>query len=601
MAETWVERALVLQRPRGPDHTDAASVPVGGWTVVLGHNRLCVIDLAPTGHQPMWGAGRRAVISYNGEIYNYLELRQELESAGAVFTSRSDTEVLLAAWARWGAAALDRLNGMFAIALLDLDRAELVLARDRFGVKPLYYQERPAGLWFASTLAPLVREGCEPDLGYLRQGLVLGAFEDESGRSPYLGIRSVPPGCLVRVPLGGDRIRTEVVRWYDFAERVHGRVEALAEARPGEARAEVRALLEDAVALRLRSDVPVGVSLSGGLDSSSVAAIAARVTGPVQGITFGHPDAPESEAGLVGRLAAGRDIAVQHVWPDAEAISALFWGCLRAQQAPFASPSVVAQYAVFQRARALGLTVMLGGQGGDEGFMGYRKYHLFRLQEAMRTGRPGAMLGAAVGLARLLWGERAQAGLYWSRGRQYATGAAPGSILRLGDEALPPLGLPASGGSRGRQVLDILRFSLPTLLRYEDRNSMGHSIESRLPFLDYRLMELGAALPIALKVRDGHGKWILRTAVEDLLPREIAWARMKRGFDVRADAWFAGGLGAAVREALRQSLPGLRDLVAPGIRVDDYFADSRLVRDRAVFADAVALLWLGGWAQARAA
>ena len=597
--EEFVAHAIRLQRPRGPDHEAAARSDFGGWTAVLGHNRLCVIDLEPTGHQPMWSADRRLVTSYNGEIYNYLELRTELESTGVAFRSRSDTEVLLAAWARWGAEALHRCNGMFAIAMLDMARGELVLARDRFGVKPLYYTHQPGQLRFASTLGPLVESGPEPDLGYLRQGLEQGVYEDQTGRSPYRGILSVPPGQLVRIPLAADRVRPEVRQWYRFEADTAAEVDRLAGVSVAVAVAEVREVLSDAVSLRLRSDVPVGVSLSGGLDSATVAVLAAAGKGGVRGLTFGHPEAADSEAPLVAELARGRGIEPEYVWPSPDRMAELFWSCLRAQQAPFGSGSVVAQYAVFQRARELGLTVMLGGQGGDEGFMGYRKYQLFRVQAALASRQPRELLRAAVGFGRALWGERHQAAVYWARGRQYATGVGPESVLRLGEPDQPELGLGRSGGIRGRQVQDIVHFSLPTLLRYEDRNSMAHSIESRLPFLDYRVLVLGAALPEALKLRGGWGKWIVREAFQDRLPPSIAWARAKRGFDVNAHGWITAGLGAAMREALQQTVPRLGDLVMPGLRVADYFANTRLGTDRAVFGDAVALLWLGGWASAR--
>jgi len=598
-AGRFVDRAVGLQLARGPDHQATVGVDLAAWSVALGHNRLCIIDLAPSGHQPMWGGDRRTVITYNGEIYNYLELRAELESHGYRFQSRSDTEVLLAAWDHWGAEALHRLNGMFALALLDPTRGELVLARDRFGVKPLYYSARPGGLRFASTLAPLLEDAGEPDLGYLRQGLALGVYEDASARTPYTGIQAVPPGHLVRFRLDEPRLRPDVSAWYDLAGAAASRAEALASVSAATAAEQVRELLTSAVALRLRSDVPVGVSLSGGVDSAAVAMLAAAQKGGVRGLTFGHPQALATEGPQVAALTAGSGVQPDFIWPAPERMAELFWGCLRAQQAPFASGSVVAQYAVFERARALGLTVMLGGQGGDEGFMGYRKYHLFRLQAALAARRPLPLLRAAAGLTRTLWGERAQTGVYWSRGRQYATGVAPESVLRLGEGPLPNLGLPPAGGSRARQVLDITQFSLPTLLRYEDRNSMGHSIESRLPFMDFRILELGVALPEALKLRDGYGKWVLRKALDGVVPPAVTWSRAKRGFDVGTAPWMTGGLGPAIREALEQTVPRLGDLVMPGVRVAAYFADTRLATDRAVLADAVALLWLGGWATPR--
>ncbi len=567
---------------------------VGSWQVALGHNRLTILDLTPLGNQPMAGRDGDALLTYNGEIYNYLELREELALAGSTFRGTSDSEVLLEAYRCWGAACFERLNGMFAFALLDGANRELLLVRDRFGVKPLHVVERPDGLWFASAPAALHQvAGRTPDLAYALRGLALRVYDDEDDRSPFEGIVTVRPGHVYRYRLDGATLAPRRERFYDFRARVAERVGEVAGLEEDALLDRLRGLLENSSAIRTRADVPVAVSLSGGLDSGSVALFASRAA-RLTGISFAHPGHPESEAALAAASAQSSGIPVEWVWREPAQMAELFWRCLEAQQAPFTTGSVVAQYAVYERTRNLGFKVLLGGQGGDEALMGYRKFQLFALQDSMRAGRPVASLAAAVAMARMTVGELPQLQVYGRRGWQYLTGRRESpSLFRLGDASHDAIGLAPGRSLRERQVDDILRFSLPTLLRYEDRNSMANSIESRLPFLDYRILELGVALPEGLKLRGGFGKYALRRIVDRRLPPEVAWGRAKRGFDAGVGGWLRAGLGASIRARLRETVPGLASLLDRPVDVDRDFSDVALSGQAGRFGDAVTALWIG--------
>jgi len=591
----YVGHAIACQMDRGPDFQAQQGTDMGIWHVVLGHNRLSILDLSALGNQPMMGQDGLALLVFNGEIYNYVELREDLERQGSVFTGTSDTQVLLEAYRVWGRAAFQRFNGMFAFALLDGANRELLLVRDRFGVKPLHVVERNDGLWFASAPSPLHDvAGRRPDLAYALRGLAHRVYDDEDDRSPFEGIRSVRAGHVYRYRLDGDSLAGTREPYYDFRARVAERVAETGALGDAELVSRVASLLEDGCAIRTRSDVPVAVSLSGGLDSGSVALFAARHA-KITGISFAHPDHPESEAMLAAASARASKVAVEWVWREPADMTEMFWRCLRAQQAPFLTGSVVAQYAVFERTRALGFKVLLGGQGGDEAFMGYRKFQLFALQHSIRTGDPINVLKTGANLLRMTAGETGQLGVYGRRGLQYLTGKKENrSLFRTDGIELGSIGLAPKSSVRDRQVNDVLRFSLPTLLRYEDRNSMANSIESRLPFLDYRMLELAVALPEGLKLRQGFGKFALRRVMDGQLPADIVWGRAKRGFDADIGRWLAAGLGRSIRERLHDALPAADGLTLRRLNADADFSDRALEHEPGRFGDAVTVLWLAG-------
>lgn len=591
--ERFATGCLAVHARRGPDSRAQRSLEVGRWAVHLAHNRLAILDLTPLGNQPMDGPGGNSCIAFNGEIYNHEALRGELRTKGHRFRSTSDTEVLLAAYAEWGDHFLDRLNGMFAFALLDARGRRFLLVRDRFGVKPLHYHQTPSRLVFASTpgiIAGLV--GRDPDSMYLARGVRFGLYDDSSGRSQYRNVRSVRPGHLVTVPLEGNSLVAEESAFFSLGERVTSLAPSLAGLDRTRAVAECRDRLVDSVSLRLRADVPVAVSLSGGVDSATIAALAAEQHGGVLGFTFGHPSVAETEGPMAARIAQRIGMRVEFVWPRAKEMVRYFWECLEAQDAPFASGSIVAQYAVYRAVHAAGIKVLLGGQGADEILMGYHKYHVWRCLEALRLRAPAAAFAAGADLARALWAERTRWRAYLDAARRHRDGGDGGSLLIVQGNPAPPYDSDAGTGLAGRQIADITSGGLPTLLRYEDRNSAESSVESRLPYLDYRLAEWSVAAPVETKLMNGYGKWMLREVARGRLPPEILEDRGKRGFDVRVDEWVSAGLGRAIRAEIMGRWNLLEGFFASGTRPEEAFSDRALGRTQR-FGDAVTALWIG--------
>jgi asparagine synthase (glutamine-hydrolysing) len=579
---------------RGPDHRAERGREVGRWSVHLAHNRLTILDLTPLGNQPMDGARGSTCITFNGEIYNHDALRRELSAKGHTFRSTSDTEVLLAAYAEWDEGFLDRLNGMFAFALLDSARRRLLLVRDRFGVKPVHYHLTPTRLLFASTPRAIAAlAGREPDPAFLARGARFGLFDDSSGRSQYREVRSVRPGHLVAVSLEGASLVADERPFYRLDERVAALGPSLAMLDRAGAVAGCRERLLDSVSLRLRADVPVAVSLSGGIDSATLAALASEQHRGLVGFTFGHPDHPDTEGPMAARIAEGLGMKIEFVWPGTAEMIRYFWECLEMQDAPFATGSIVAQYAVYQAVHAAGVKVLLGGQGGDEVFMGYRKYLAWRWLGALRRRAPMAALSSGADLARALWAERSRWRTYLGAARRHRGGGDGGSLLVVAEDPASPYASPAGDALAARQIADITSGGLPTLLRYEDRNSAESSVESRLPYLDYRLAEWAVAAPVDTKLVDGYGKWMLRQVARDRLPRDLLEGRGKRGFDVRVDPWLTAGLGRAMRADIAGRWSWIAGFFAPGTRPDEAFSDRALGAQPQRFADAVTALWIG--------
>lgn len=593
-AAGMVRAMTEAQRHRGPDHEEVSELSSPVSSAIFGHNRLSIIDLSDAANQPMWDALGRICIVYNGEIYNHIELRDELTGLGHRFATQSDTEVILEAFKRWQADAFSRLNGMFAFALFDRSDGRLWLVRDRFGVKPLFYAMADHTLVFASTPGPIARAlGCEPNLEYVARGLRYWLYEDDGDISQYAGVAAVPAGhYLVSQAQPSGQPSVGVRRWYDYATRVEELHETLAAAPQTLLLDEFSAVLESAVALRLRSDVPVGISLSGGLDSSTIAAIVSSGDARISGFSFGHPADAASEGPLVADMAARAGLDVTYARSDQAESVAAFWEALEAQDAPFPDLSIVAQYLVFRAAHAAGLKVLLGGQGSDEVLMGYRKFQLMLLRDAARHRHPRELLRTAIGAGLMLLAESGRASTYVRQRNRYLKRGGLSSALRLPDPAPLSLNVRTDHRAWQRQILDVTRLSLPTLLRYEDRNSMGNSLETRLPFLDFRLAELAVALPDAMKARGGYGKWILREAMRDRVPDAIRRARYKRGFDVPRASWIGGGLGGAVRLRLREQEQVIKQWIPAGADIDHLFADSGLVTSPTAFTEATSLLWL---------
>lgn len=595
--EALVTAIIRSQHRRGPDASGVEAVSAVEPQVVLGHNRLSIVDLSAASNQPLWDHERRVCLVFNGEIYNYLELRAELRERGHRFTTQGDSEVILEAFKAWGIGAISRFIGMFAFALWDAPVRQLWLVRDRFGVKPLFYRQIGDTVQFASSARVLARHaGLAPDLDYLADGIELKMYERDDSSSPYLGLHALSAGCWMRVQLDADRSRIvcEQQRYYDLHQAALLRREQLRGLTRAGWLEEVSSCLRSAINLRLRSDVPLGLSLSGGIDSSTIGALVARQQDNLVAFTFGSPDDAFSEGPNVAAIAAQAGIRVHYCQPSPTEIEAGLWRTLEAQGAPFPSGSIVAQHFVFKAARENGVIVLLGGQGADEGLMGYHKYKLFLLQDALRRRAVGKALSLGMWMFALLAAESMNLGDFWrERHRFLGLRGKQGSSLLIARSRPSTLqGLPTGAEPWERQVLDVTRFSLPTLLRYEDRNSMDNSIESRLPFMDHRMLELGLALPDAVKVRHGYGKWVLREVARGLIPENIRTTRKKRGFDVNLARWIGDGLGQSIRQRLADQRANYASYLVRPVDPGLVFSDRQLIHTPHAFAQAMTLLWL---------
>jgi asparagine synthase (glutamine-hydrolysing) len=588
-----IEKIVEDQHSRGPDNAAIQGIASSALRAVFGHNRLAIIDLTANANQPMWDPSGALCLIYNGEIYNYVELRDELRALGHRFRSESDSEVILEAYRAWGDAAFQRFNGPFAFALFDVNADRVLLVRDRFGVKPLFYSMTKDRVVFASTAAACGQVlGLAPSAAYIARGLAHGIYDDDA-LAPFTGLAAVPSGGVVSITSDTGRIRITQKPFYDLHERVGTMIEELADEPVGLLIDRLKFLIDDAINIRFRADVPVAISHSVGLDSTSIAARANRNQGAVVGFTFGDPMDRRDEGATVRDFTTTEGIPVNFVSPSDADVSAAFVRTVRAQGAPFNSASVIAQFLLYEHVAQAGVRVLMGGQGGDETLMGYRKFQLFQITDAIAHRQYGSAFNLVPGLMKMLLAELPQARTYAKTLYRYREGSITPALLPA---TVGPSPHPLKGSERlwERQVRDVMSTSLPSLLRYEDRNSMAHSVESRLPFLDYRLVELAIALPTSMKIRDGYGKWVLREAMRDQVPQAIRGARNKRGFDVPYARWIGHGLGHAIRDALRERRSEIEARTSKRLDEDSAFSDRRLLGSPTAFPEATALVWIAG-------
>jgi asparagine synthase (glutamine-hydrolysing) len=535
--------------------------PIAGDRLALAHRRLSILDLTSAGAQPMASADGRDWISYNGEVYNYLELRDELASLGHAFHTGTDTEVILAAYREWGSDCFARFNGMWALALWDGARERLLLSRDRFGIKPLYHTALPGGGFaFASEIKALLAAGASPTLDEeIATDFLKWSLTDHTERTFFSGIQALPPGHWMTVEAG--RPSTPVAFW-----RLGGAADDDAALAPAQAATRFRELLGDAVRLRLRSDVPVGSCLSGGLDSSSIVCLAAEAA-PSTGHAFhtftaASDDPALDESDWARRVSAHTGSAEHRVVPDAGGFATDLERLLWHQEQPFTTSSIYAQWCIMREARTRGIPVLLDGQGADEVLCGYRKYYFFYLRELVHRRR--FLHAASEGFALLRHGDR---GIFKLRdATRYLPAALRGAVPDLGDFVGPDrrgswqsahAALGVGHEVRARQVDDLYRFSVPALLRYEDRNSMAWSIESRVPFLDYRLVDWLVNLPSRLKLSGGRTKVVMRDGMRGIVPDVVLDRRDKVGFVTAQERWMRGPLTDTISRALEDCAPGL--------------------------------------------
>lgn len=530
-------------------------MPVFEGELGLGHRRLSVIDLSSGGHQPMYSADRRFSLVYNGEIYNYETLREELAQLGVPFRSVSDTEVLLAAWERWGSDCLPKLVGMFAFVITDHARGTMTCVRDAFGIKPFYYSYTNNGLSFASELPAAVAlrdNGASLNLQRTYDYLVHGDY-DSRPDTFVAGIEQLEPGKFLVLDLKTGALNKPAAWWTPS-------IRAASKLSFKDATEQLRTLFLDSVRLHLRSDVPLGTALSGGIDSSAVVCAMRHVApdAPIHTFSFIAKDSPVSEEEWVDVVNARVGAQAHKVYVEADELANDLDDMILAQGEPFGSTSIYAQYRVFKLAKESGITVTLDGQGADELLAGYQGYPGKRVHsmldqfEFARAGRflrnwaqwPGRSLsrGIQASIAEYLDGP-----LYNGARGLVGNGSRPNwidthQLQEQGVQIRFPRQTPEQT-LRGRRLMADLahaatRQGLPMLLRHGDRNSMRFSVESRVPFLTTGIADFLLSLPEHYLISEqGETKHIFRAAMRGIVPDAILDRRDKIGFATPEQKW----------------------------------------------------------------
>jgi asparagine synthase (glutamine-hydrolysing) len=541
-----VGRMTETLRHRGPD----GEGKYDKGHVGLGHRRLSILDLSDAGSQPMCNEDGKIWITYNGEVYNYPELREELAGLGHTFKSKTDTETIIHAYEEFGPDCLKRLNGMFAFAIYDEDKDLLFCARDRYGVKPFYYRTNGKSFVFASEIKALLADSSFPrrqNDRMIYDYLMFNRY-DHSRETFFEGVFRLPPSRYALIRRGG----TEEKTWWETTVRDAGRIS------PKVAADAFRGLFTDSVRMRLRSDVPVGSCLSGGLDSSSIVCTVDGLIGQKEAFrTYSavyDRQWERDESRYIEKVIERTGFQSSYTSPDGKGLLQDLSEFIYHQEEPLGHTSFFAQWSVMKLAQSHGAKVLLDGQGGDELLAGYRYMFGYYFRELLGKGRFLALAKEIAGYMRY---QRDYFGFLL-----FIFLLAP-SWLQRAIAYRVNVGAGITGRrwiardfhrrhERGSMVLDDFVNSktlnaalkghfdhkLEHLLRCEDRSAMAFSIETRLPFLDYRLVDFLFTIPSQMKIRGGKTKVILREAMKELLPEEISNRMSKFGFETKEDEWF---------------------------------------------------------------
>jgi len=562
---------LAALRNRGPDDSGQEIFSVQGGSLALGHTRLSIIDLTSAGHQPMHSASRRFSIIFKGEISTSRELRRELEDLGCTFLSDSDTEVLLAAWIQWRASSLPRLVGMFAFVVVDRDAGTLTCVRDAFGIKPFFYGQEHGNFLFASEI-PAIKalKQARLELDWQRAYDYLVHDDYDTGPCSFIdGVLHLLPGHLLEVDLGSGQLG-QPRRWWspNIAER--------SDLSFAQATELVRERFLDNIRLHLRSDVPLGSALSGGIDSSAVVCAIRCVEPelPINTFSYIARGSVASEDYWVDRVNQHVGALPHKVLVSAAQLAEDLDQMILAQAEPFGSTSIYAQYRVFRLAREQGVTVTLDGQGADEMLAGYSGYPGQRIRSLVEKGRlaeawhfldewsrwPGRtrLQGAKRAVAEMTAGPLYDALRRLNGNRTLPAWINPDPLEEHGIICRRPR-LRSDSDQAGRRLvaelaLSLTRRGLPALLRHGDRNSMHFSVESRVPFLTLDLVELLLSLPEAYLISPGgETKHVFRAAMRGIVPDDVLDRRDKIGFETPEKEWLLG-MAETVRGWLRVDL-----------------------------------------------
>lgn len=519
-------------------HQDAAC------QIGLMHRRLSILDLSATGHQPM--SYNQYTIIFNGEIYNYKELKSELAGKGLTFTSDSDTEVILAAYQYWGEECVKHFVGMWAFAIYDKEKQHLFLSRDRFGIKPLYYFQNKMGFAFASEIKALLALDVvkpEADMTSVFEYISFGATTDPSANL-FKQIQLLPPSHNLTV--NTNTLHTTTNQYYNLREQVNN----YPSPKDADAEAVFKSALYTSIDLHLRSDVTIGSTLSGGLDSSTLVALVASKMGdkPFKTFTAAYAEKDIDESDFARKAISDyKNIDAYFTYPDIKTYWKDFDKLIWHQDLPINSTSMFAQWEVMKLASQQNIKVLLDGQGADEMLGGYYNFAGIFLIEKLKHLQISSFMkeknelqqkfspniNQTIGKAAYYFIPE-----YFQKQVRSKKRVGMGSVSENYHQQLAAIHVPARGGkSFKEQSILSMQFGLQDLLRYEDRNSMAFSIESRVPFLDHRLVELSIALKNDWKIHDGWTKYILRKTAEPVLNKEVVWRKYKMGFLTPQKLW----------------------------------------------------------------
>lgn len=550
------------------------------FNIAFGHRRLSILDLSPLGHQPMCDPSENYWITYNGEIYNFLELKEELRQLGHSFISHSDTEVILTAYKQWGKNCQEKFNGMWAFAIFNIQEQTLFLSRDRFGIKPLYYWFSPEGnFYFGSEIKQFtVIEGWEAKLNYPRAyDYLFHTLTDHTDETMFRGVYHIPPGSCVLMNTSSfvsdknGRIKNQ--RWY--TPKYTGYKGSFEDARK-----EFREHFKSAVELHLRSDVPVGSALSGGLDSSAIVSyvnILLRKQNKAElQKTFSScsEDKRYDEKVWMDEVIRHTKVEAHFVYPVAENVFNLSERIIWHQDEPYQSQSAYLGYHVFEKAKERGVTVLLNGQGADEYLSGYSDFRILRLRKLLKSLlwkklflELGALsfFGKILASFKLLYHELPlSVSLFFSsfsKANRIKRSLFSSELLKSG-HTHPFENIPYKHDSAfGIAHHQLLYEPLQKYLRWEDRNSMAHSVEARVPFLDYRLIEFTTQLPLNYLDGKDETKKIMTHSLDGILPEVIKNRKDKKGFITPEQRWFTEDLKEEFMQMFEENISYAKGII----------------------------------------
>lgn len=577
--EDTPQNVFLASLPYTPDPTHVISI-TSDLKAALGHRRLSILDLSSAGHQPMCDPAQRYWITYNGEVYNFIEIRKELMGKGYMFSTQTDTEVILKAYEEWGQSCLERFNGMFAFVLYDAAAHTVFAARDRFGVKPLYFWKAPQGyIAFASEIKQFtVLPGWKAKMhGQCVYDFLNWGTKDHFADTFFAGVKQLQGGEYLYFTLEElERKSLQAQRWYTLKPtRFNGTLD--------EAANGFHTLLEDAIRLRLRADVEVGACLSGGLDSSTIVCVAngllRKLNAADRQMTFTACSEVKrfDERNFADRVVDQTGVNAHYTTPSLQNLFKVCPELVWHQDEPFVSTSMYAQWSVFELVKQNRVKVVLDGQGSDEqlggyhGFFGNHFYDLFvklRWKSLFEEIKTAKQMHQTLEPFSLLFNKLTPDFLRQHLRRMLGkTSRHTGwfDINLLHAEGRDPFWNESHRSVYDQCLQQIHRSSLPMLLHYEDRNSMAHSVESRTPFLDYRLVEYILGLPSEYKISRGWTKRILRESMRGILPEEVRTRIDKLGFVTAEEEWVRRDAPHLFKNAIKEAFDLSQGILKPSV------------------------------------